>query len=93
MIEQLSSLKFISVEIIVISNQGTAMAHAEGGVPIIQLELERLDAYHLGYLLYFFMKACAMSVYLLQVNLFDQPGVEAYKNKMLQLIQVKDVYK
>jgi glucose-6-phosphate isomerase len=53
LIEQLSSLKFISVEIIAISKQGTAMAHAEGGVPIIQLELERLDAYHLGYLLYF----------------------------------------
>ena len=39
------------------------------------------------------MKACAMSVYLLQVNPFDEPGVEAYKNKMLQLIQVEDVYK
>ena len=69
------------------------MAHAEGGVPIIQLELERLDAYHLGYLLYFFMKACAMSAYLLLVNPFDQPGVEAYKNKMLQLLEVEDVYK
>ena len=69
-----------------ISKQGTALAHAAGGVPVIQLELERLDAYHLGYLLYFFMKACAMSAYLLSVNPFDQPGVEAYKNKMMELL-------
>lgn len=74
-----------------ISKQGTALAHAEGGVPIIQLELERLDAYHLGYLIYFFMKACAMSAYLLQVNPFDQPGVEAYKVKVFQLLQVENV--
>ena len=69
-----------------ISKQGTAMAHATGGVPVIQLELERLDAYHLGYLLYFFMKACAMSAYLLQVNPFNQPRVEAYKNKIIELL-------
>ena len=73
-------------EINEISKQGTAMAHADGGNPIIQLELERLDAYHLGYLIYFFMKACAMSAYLLQVNPFDQPGVEAYKSKIMKLI-------
>ena len=65
-------------EINAISKQGTALAHAEGGVPVIQLELAKLDAYHLGYLIYFFMKACAMSAYLLNVNPFDQPGVEAY---------------
>lgn len=76
-----------------ISKQGTALAHADGGVPIIQLELERLDAYHLGYLIYFFMKACAMSAYLLQVSPFDQPGVEAYKKKMLQLLQMGNVEK
>nr|WP_239585780.1 glucose-6-phosphate isomerase [Lysinibacillus composti] len=68
------------------SKQGTAIAHAEGGVPVIQLELDRLDAYHLGYLIYFFMKACAMSAYLVEVNPFDQPGVEAYKKKMLELL-------
>lgn len=78
-------------EINAISKQGTAMAHADGGVLIIQLELECLDAYHLGYLLYFFMKACAMSAYLLQVNPFNQPGVEAYKNKMLQLLQADKI--
>ena len=74
-------------EINAISKDGTAMAHAAGGVPVIQLELERLDAYHLGYLIYFFMKSCAMSAYLLQVNPFNQPGVEAYKNKIMELLK------
>jgi len=73
-------------EINAISKQGTALAHAEGGVPVIQLELPKLDAFHLGYLIYFFMKACAISAYLLDVNPFDQPGVEAYKKKMLELL-------
>lgn len=74
-------------EINAISKQGTALAHAEGGVPVIQLELQKLDAYHLGYLIFFFMKACAMSAYLLEVDPFDQPGVEAYKRKMLELLK------
>ena len=74
-------------EINAISKQGTAIAHAEGGVPVIQLELPKLDEYHLGYLIYFFMKACAMSACLLEVNPFDQPGVEAYKRKMLELLK------
>ncbi|MEK4228830.1 glucose-6-phosphate isomerase [Solibacillus sp. FSL H8-0538] len=78
-------------EINAISKQGTAIAHAEGGVPVIQLELERLDAYHLGYLIYFFMKSCAMSASLLQVNPFDQPGVEMYKNKMKELLNISYV--
>jgi len=75
------------------SKQGTAIAHAEGGVPVIQLELEKLDAYHLGYLIYFFMKACAMSAYLLNVNPFNQPGVEAYKKKMLELLNTEKLVK
>ena len=74
-------------EINAISKQGTALAHAEGGVPVIQLELPKLDEYHLGYLIYFFMKACAMSACLIEVNPFDQPGVEAYKRKMLELLK------
>ena len=73
-------------EINTISKQGAALAHAECGVPVIQLELPKLDAFHLGYLIYFFMKACAMSALLLDVNPFDQPGVEAYKKKMLELL-------
>lgn len=74
-------------EINATSKQGTALAHAEGGVPVIQLEMAKLDAYHLGYLMYFFMKACAMSAKLIEVNPFNQPGVEAYKRKMLELLK------
>lgn len=74
-------------EINAISKQGTAIAHSEGGVPVIQLEMAKLDAFHLGYLIYFFMKACAMSARLIDVNPFDQPGVEAYKKKMLELLK------
>ena len=74
-------------EINTLTKEGTVLAHAEGGVPIIQIELPKLDAFHIGYLMYFFMKSCAMSAYLLQVNPFDQPGVEAYKRKMLELLQ------
>lgn len=74
-------------EINSISKEGTALAHADGDVPVIELELPKLDAYYLGYLIYFFMKACAMSACLLEVNPFDQPGVEAYKRKMLELLK------
>ena len=73
-------------EINTIIKQGTVLAHAEGGVPVIQLELPKLDTFHLGYLIYFFMKSCAISAYLLEVNPFDQPGVEAYKRKMMELL-------
>lgn len=58
---------------------GAALAHNEGGVPVIHLKIDKYDAYHVGYLMYFFMKACAMSAYLSDVNPFDQPGVEFYK--------------
>lgn len=70
-----------------LSKEGTAFAHKEGGVPVVGIELQRLDEYHIGYLIYFFMKACAMSAYLLDVNPFDQPGVDAYKEKMLDLLK------
>lgn len=65
----------------------TTMAHVEGEVPNIIIELEKLDAYTLGQLIYFFEKSCAMSGYLTGVNPFDQPGVEAYKNKMFKLLE------
>ena len=80
-------------EINSISKRGTALAHTEGDVPVIQIELPKLDAYYLGYLIYFFMKACAMSACLLGVNPFDQPGVEAYKQKMLELLRNEKVSK
>ncbi|WP_274309209.1 glucose-6-phosphate isomerase [Solibacillus daqui] len=74
------------------SKDGVALAHEEGGVPVMKLELPKLDAYHIGYLMMFFMKACVISASLLEVNPFDQPGVEAYKVKMVKLLQ-KDASK
>jgi glucose-6-phosphate isomerase len=65
---------------------GTLLAHVDGGVPNIHIEIPTLDEYHLGGLLYFFEKACGVSGYLLGVNPFDQPGVEAYKKNMFALL-------
>ena len=66
--------------------QGTLMAHMDGGTPNIIVEIDKADAYHFGYLAYFFEKACGLSGYLLGVNPFDQPGVEAYKKNMFALL-------
>ncbi len=66
--------------------EGTLLAHTEGGVPNIVLELDGMDEQNLGYLIYFFEKACAISGYLLGVNPFDQPGVESYKKNMFALL-------
>jgi glucose-6-phosphate isomerase len=66
--------------------QGTMLAHTDGGVPNLVVNIPKMDEYTLGYLVYFFEKACAMSGYLLGVNPFDQPGVEAYKVNMFALL-------
>ncbi len=66
--------------------QGTLLAHVDGGTPNLLIHVEKLDAFHLGQLIYFFEKACAVSGYLLGVNPFDQPGVEAYKKNMFALL-------
>jgi len=66
--------------------RGTVEAHVDGGVPNLHILLPKLDAYHLGQLMYFFMKACGISGYLMGVNPFDQPGVEAYKKNMFRLL-------
>ena len=66
--------------------EGTILAHNDGGVPIGVIEVDSLDAYNVGYLIYFFWKACAVSGYPLSVNPFDQPGVEAYKKNMFALL-------
>jgi len=66
--------------------EATASAHFEGGVPNMTITLSQADANHLGQLYYFFEKACGMSGYILGVNPFDQPGVEAYKKKMFALL-------
>ena len=66
--------------------QGTIEAHVSGGVPVLELEVERIDEYVLGQLIYFFEFACGVSGYTLGVNPFDQPGVEAYKKNMFRLL-------
>ncbi len=66
--------------------EGTIMAHVDGGVPNVVIRLPQLNAFHLGYLFYFFEKACGVSGYLQGVNPFDQPGVEAYKKNMFKLL-------
>ena len=66
--------------------EGTVLAHTEGGVPNMVLEVPELNEFELGYMIYFFEKACAISGYLLGVNPFDQPGVESYKKNMFALL-------
>ncbi|UJS28546.1 glucose-6-phosphate isomerase [Macrococcoides canis] len=66
--------------------QGTLLAHSDGGVPNLVVEVPQLDAYTFGYLVYFFELSVAMSGYLLGVNPFNQPGVEAYKQNMFALL-------
>ena len=66
---------------------GTRIAHVEGDVPVIKLTIPQLDEHTLGELIYFFEKACGISGYILGVNPFDQPGVEAYKKNMFALLE------
>ncbi|MBF1520727.1 MAG: glucose-6-phosphate isomerase [Prevotella salivae] len=65
---------------------GTRLAHVDGGVPNIRISVPRLNAYYIGQLIYFFEIACGISGNLLQVNPFNQPGVEAYKKNMFALL-------
>jgi glucose-6-phosphate isomerase len=69
--------------------EGTRMAHTDGGVPNLLIQIPSASPYFLGQLFYFFEKACAVSGYLLGVNPFDQPGVEAYKSNMFRLLGKK----
>lgn len=68
------------------AQEGTSMAHIEGKVPQIIISLDKLDEEHLGKLIFFFEFSCGLSGYLLGVNPFDQPGVEAYKKNMFKLL-------
>lgn len=65
---------------------GTILAHVDGGVPVLRIEIPTVDEYVLGQLIYFFEFACGVSGYMLGVNPFDQPGVEAYKKNMFRLL-------
>ncbi len=69
--------------------EGTILAHVDGGVPNMVINMPAIDAYHMGQLIYFFEKACGVSGYLLGVNPFDQPGVEEYKKNMFALLGKK----
>ena len=88
--ENVDGLNFLSGKPLSFVNrkafEGTVLAHTDGGVPNMILELDCADAYHTGYLIYFFELACAISGYLLGVNPFDQPGVESYKKNMFALL-------
>ena len=66
---------------------GTLLAHVDGGVPNLSIEIPRINEFYLGQLIFFFEKSCAISGYLLGVNPFDQPGVEAYKKNMFALLE------
>lgn len=69
-----------------VAEKATCMAHMEGGVPIIEINIKELNEYSMGQLIFFFEKACAISGYLLEVNPFDQPGVEEYKRRMMSML-------
>ena len=88
--ENLDGLNFVADKTIQYVNSkayaGTFLAHVDGGVPTMVIEVEKSDAYNFGQLVYFFEKALAISGYMLGVNLFDQPGVEAYKKNMFALL-------
>ena len=69
-----------------IAQQGTCLAHIDGTVPNMKVTIPEINEFHLGELIYFFEMSCAVSGYLLDVNPFDQPGVEAYKRNMFKLL-------
>ena len=66
---------------------GTILAHLDGGVPNIRISIPKLNAFYLGQLLYFFENACGVSGYMLGINPFNQPGVEAYKKNKFALLE------
>lgn len=88
--EDIDGLNYLAGQTVQYVNQkayeGTLIAHMDGGTPNIIIEIDRTDAWHFGYLVYFFEKACGISGYLLGVNPFNQPGVEDYKKNMFALL-------
>ena len=88
--ENVDGLNFLAGKSMAYVNQkafeGTVLAHTDGGVPNVVLHVPEVNEHELGYLIYFFEKACAISGYLLGVNPFDQPGVESYKKNMFALL-------
>ena len=88
--QNLDGLNFLSGKQIehcnAMAELGTKLAHIDGGVPQLSVSIERINEYNLGALFYFFEKACGISAYILGVNPFNQPGVEAYKKNMFALL-------
>ncbi len=88
--ENLDGLNFLTNQNMSVVNrkamEGTVLAHTEGGVPNLIIEVEKLDEFNFGEMVYFFEKACALSGYMLGVNPFNQPGVESYKKNMFALL-------
>ena len=88
--ENLDGLNFLTNQNMSVVNrkamEGTILAHTEGGVPNIVIEVDKLDEFNFGEMVYFFEKACAISGYMLGVNPFNQPGVESYKKNMFALL-------
>jgi glucose-6-phosphate isomerase len=88
--DNLDGLNFLAYkridEVNKMAELGTLLAHIDGGVPNMVIELPKLNEFYLGQLFYFFEKACGISGYILDVNPFDQPGVEAYKKNMFALL-------
>ncbi len=88
--ENLDGLNFLAGkrvdEVNKMAELGTQLAHVDGGVPNMRVSVPKLNEYNLGQLIYFFEKACGISGYLLEINPFNQPGVEAYKKNMFALL-------
>ena len=88
--ENLDGLNFLAGkrvdEVNKMAELGTQLAHVDGGVPNMRVIIPELNEYYLGQVIYFFEKACGISGYLLGVNPFNQPGVEAYKKNMFALL-------
>jgi glucose-6-phosphate isomerase len=89
--QDLDGLNFLAGKDLAYVNQaacnGTTLAHVAGGVPVIRILFDKIDEKNLGSLFFFFEKSCAISGYLLEVNPFDQPGVELYKSNMFRLLK------
>ena len=89
--EDIDGLNYLTGETLSLVNEqafkGALQAHTSGDVPNLIINIPKLNAFFTGYLFYFFQKACAMSGYLQNINPFDQPGVELYKENMLSLLK------
>ncbi len=89
--ENLDGLNFLAgkslTEVNHMAELGVTLAHVDGGVPNVRISIPEISEYYIGQLIYFFERACGISGYLLGVNPFDQPGVEAYKGNMFALLE------